>query len=262
MPLNDYGVLIGAKAGYHRDQPDAFGKYFHGHIDVDTPQGRYETAIDVDSERPGVKAQFKVIHLRPAEWGPILQLPNGFHRLPSNGTGGAVDYLRDSRLRSLFVLPEYVEGPIPPWRIPPWKQRLADAIRVLRGTFSPTSAPPANTIVLPTMRTMSRSVKIIDQTPPWTTGTDTDALNALEAMIVDTARILVFGQLYPAKNGRPPGLHNIHQNQGSVPQYRKLDGIWQDGVTVAVHSDGAASAFMNKFSTQSDNTDDNGQTIP
>lgn len=55
MPLNTYGVLLGAKAGYHRDRPDDFGRFCHGHIDVQTPGQLYNTAIDVDTERPNVR---------------------------------------------------------------------------------------------------------------------------------------------------------------------------------------------------------------
>jgi hypothetical protein len=52
MPLSQYGVLVGTKVGYYRDQPNNFGKYFHGHIDVQTPNQLYNTAIDVDSQPP------------------------------------------------------------------------------------------------------------------------------------------------------------------------------------------------------------------
>jgi hypothetical protein len=55
MPLSKYGVLLGSKAGYHRDPPDDFGRFYHGHIDVQTPGQLYNTAIDVDSQRAGVR---------------------------------------------------------------------------------------------------------------------------------------------------------------------------------------------------------------
>jgi uncharacterized protein YukJ len=73
-------------------------------------------------------------------------------------------------------------------------------------------------------------------------------------------RVVIFGAFYPARGVRPPGLHDIHLNQGDAlgSSWWPLDGIWQDGLTIAVHSDGTASAFMNKFSTQAMSTDDQG----
>src|SRR5215211_6332921 len=98
MPLTHYGVLLGTKVGYHRDPPDNFGKFYHGHIDVQTPGGLYNTAIDVDSNRPGVSVQWRILPLRVTEWSPVFGLADGFHLLASNETTGAVDYYRDPRL--------------------------------------------------------------------------------------------------------------------------------------------------------------------
>jgi Uncharacterized conserved protein (DUF2278) len=112
----------------------------------------------------------------------------------------------------------------------------------------------------PLMQFMSRRLRLVDATPPWKSGADIEALTDLEAMITDAARVVIFGESYPAANGRPPGLHDIHLNQGDPPgsQWWSLNGVWQDGLTIAIHSDGAASAFMNMFSTQSLSTDDQG----
>lgn len=247
MPLHNYGVLLGAKAGYHRDQPDNFGKFYHGHIDVQTPGQLYSTAIDVDSERPGVQVKWRVIPLRTSEWDPIFQLPDGFHPLVSNEISGAVDYARDHRLKNLIFIPEYAAGPHP------WWKRVPEIWRELIG-----EAPEIKT--QPVMHTMAHRLRIIDRTPPWKTGTDVEALTDLEAMIADAPRVVIFGESYPASNGRPPGLHDIHLNQGDPANsaWWGLDGIWQDGLTIAIHSDGTASAFENMFSTQTLETDEYG----
>jgi hypothetical protein len=257
MPLDEYGVLLGTKVGYHRDEPDNFGRFFHGHIDVQVPGGLYNTAIDVDSERPGISVQWRVVPLRVAEWQPIFSLPDGFHGLSSNDGSGAVDYVRDQRLRELIFVPEYLAGPTPWWkRVPPWWSRASEARKVLVGALPEISAQPI-------MRLLSRRVRILDVTPPWKSGTDIQALTDLEAMIVDAPRVVIFGEFYPARNGRPPGLHDIHLNQGDPigSQWWAINGIWQDGLTIAIHSDGTASAFMNKFSTQVLNTDDQGHPV-
>jgi Uncharacterized conserved protein (DUF2278) len=272
MALKDYGVVLGAKAGYHRDAPNDFGKFFHGHIDIQTPGQLYNTAIDVDSERPGVKVQWKVVKLRSGEWQAVFELADGFHPIASNELSGAVDYLRDHRVHSYIFVPDVFDGPIPPWKKPDpwWRELIRRTIDKLSGLWArllPRTAGPGAPITLHgvsktalPLQTLSRRYHVVDITPPWKIGTDTEALTDLEAMLVDAARVIVFGDFYPAKNGLPPGLHDIHQNQGDPPNspFAPLDAIWQDGVTIVVHSDGTASAFLNKFSTQSDKTDEQG----
>jgi uncharacterized protein YukJ len=59
-------------------------------------------------------------------------------------------------------------------------------------------------------------------------------------------------------------VHDIHQNQGDPigGGHDADNGIWQDGITIALRHDGTASAFMNRFGTQSDATDDDGHPLP
>jgi hypothetical protein len=255
MPLSQYGVLVGTKVGYYRDQPNNFGKYFHGHIDVQTPNQLYNTAIDVDSQPPK-QVQWKVIHLRSEEWQDIFTLADGYHPLASNGNSGAVDYYRDLRLRTYIfgIDPPPIEIPwwksFPPF---PWIKRIPERLNVLLNRAS----------VNPSIQLLKFSRRLIDVTPPWNIGNDIQALADLEAMLVDASRVVIFGEFYPAKNGKPPGLHDIHQNQGDPAgsQWWNLSGIWQDGLTIAIHSDGTASAFMNKFNSQVEKTDDNGHPI-
>ncbi len=243
MPLPRYGVLLGANAGYHRDPPNDFGRFFHGHIDVQTPGQLFNTAIDVDTNRAGVQVQWRVLHLRVPEWLGIFGLQDGFHPLVSNAASGAVDYVRDPRLR------EFRFGARPGAISPLWK-RLPDAWRTLWHGASGA------------LNFAERTLDIIDVTPPWKTGTDLEALADLEAMIVDARRVVIFGDMYPASGTKPPGLHDIHYTQGDPPgPFWGLDGIWQDGLTIVTHSDSTASAFMNKFSPQSLNTDDEGHPV-
>jgi hypothetical protein len=93
MPLTNYGVLLGTKAAYYRDTPDNQGKYMHGHIDVQTPGGLYNTAIDVDVAKPGVRVERRVIPLRVGEWSDVFGLADGYHPLTSDDASGAVDYM-------------------------------------------------------------------------------------------------------------------------------------------------------------------------
>ena len=104
------------------------------------------------------------------------------------------------------------------------------------------------------------SGKIVSLRPPCNAGSSEQALVNLESVIWGAvSRVMVFGA--PFRVGR--GVHDIHQNQGDPVGggFDRENAIWQDGITIAVRSDGTASAFMNKFSTQADATDDNGHSI-
>ena len=103
------------------------------------------------------------------------------------------------------------------------------------------------------------SGKIVSLRPPCNAGSSEQALVDLESVISNPLRVMVFGA--PFRVGR--GVHDIHQNQGDPigGGFDRENAIWQDGITIAVRSDGTASAFMNKFSTQADATDDNGHSI-
>ncbi|MBS0156561.1 MAG: DUF2278 family protein [Nitrospira sp.] len=250
MPVQNYGVLLGTKAGYHRDLPDNFGRFYHGHIDVQTPGQLFNTAIDVDTNRQGVQVRWRILQLRVTEWDSIFTLSDGFHALPSSETSGATDYVRDARLRHLMFIPEFIEQV-------PWWRRLWERIRLVTNPIQEIAQRPI-------LQFLSRRYRVVDLTPPWKTGTGMEALTDLESMIIDAARVVIFGAFYPARNSQPPGLHDIHLNQGDPvgSPFAALDGIWQDGLTIVIHSDGTASAFMNMFSTQTLNTDSQGHPIP
>lgn len=279
MPLTNYGVLLGTKAAYCRGTPNQQGRYTHAHIAVHTPAGLFSTAIDVAAQVGGVRIQRRVIPLRAAEWAKIFALPDGYHALASNAASGAVDYRRDERLMNRFFIPARVE-PMPPWWWlgPPelWHFLFGDPREsVIPTALSPwvtlaggaaTSAASAQESALRagdaqgaphSVLTSRRDPITFDATPPWQSGSDLEALADLESMLVDARRVAVFGQLYPAEHGKPAALRNIHQNQGDPAgsRWHADHGSWQDGLTIAVHSDGTASAFVNRFSTQADQVD-------
>jgi Uncharacterized conserved protein (DUF2278) len=94
---------------------------------------------------------------------------------------------------------------------------------------------------------------------PWTSGSNLDAANALEPILVPGRRIVVFGE--PFDEGL--GMHNIHQNQGDPAgsQWWPQNAIWQDGGTLTVRPDGRFDIFVSKFSSQADATDDDGHPL-
>jgi len=99
MPLRDgYGFVVGTKAQYFRDDPDHFGRFYHGNLIVGTPQGEYRCAIDVDSKHNPDGVEWRVVALSAGDMAQFSRLPNGFHPLASNATSGAMDYIRSRML--------------------------------------------------------------------------------------------------------------------------------------------------------------------
>jgi hypothetical protein len=222
MPLTDgYGVLIGTIQDYFRDDPDNYGKYYHGHLRVSAPAGIYSCAIDVDSKQSAVGVEWRTVGLKESELSNLLALGLGYHPLASNETSGAIDYIRSPMF----------------------------AIR--RGCLA---------II---MSILSR--KKFNVADMWKRGEGIDALQDLEPLVQTTRdhglKVLVFGE--PFTYGGL-GLHNIHQNQGDPisSQWAGENGIWQDGCTIFEQPDNTYVAFLNKFSSQSYYTDDQGHPIP
>ena len=97
----------------------------------------------------------------------------------------------------------------------------------------------------------------------WKRGTSVQALADLEPLVTTTKngglKAMVFGE--PFTTGL--GLHNVHQNQGDPAgsQWYAENGIWQDGCTLLQQSATEYAAFLNKFTSQSYETDGNGHPL-
>lgn len=99
MPLNDgYGFVVGTKVRYFRDDPDDFGRFYHGNLIVGTPQGEYRCAIDVDPKNMPDGIEWRIVNLSGSDMARFSQLPNGLHSLASSQMSGALDYLRSRML--------------------------------------------------------------------------------------------------------------------------------------------------------------------
>lgn len=107
------------------------------------------------------------------------------------------------------------------------------------------------------LRLLGKEFRIADI---WNRGESIDALQDLEPLVSAAQEqgllVLVFGE--PFTQGL--GLHNIHQNQGDPPNTPWWDenSIWQDGCTILQQSEDRFVAFLNKFTTQSYWTDEDG----
>ncbi len=99
-----YGLVIGEKSRYYRDDPDNFGRYYHGNLDVKTPSGDYHCAIDVDPKSMPDGIQWRVVHIRPQDFARLKTLPNGWHFLRSQSDSGALDYIRSRVLHPPILI--------------------------------------------------------------------------------------------------------------------------------------------------------------
>jgi hypothetical protein len=146
MPLrHGYGFVAGTKADYFRDDPDDFGRFYHGNLIVGTPQGNYRCAIDVDPKNMPDGIEWRVVTLAVADMAPFSALADGWHPLVSNAQSGALDYIRSRMLRPPFgVVRAQYEGLMyralnyvgwnPPWNQGTGIQALTDLERVLSDT--------------------------------------------------------------------------------------------------------------------------------
>jgi hypothetical protein len=154
MPFGRYGVLVGTVHRHYRDQPDTQGRWFHVHIEVDTPGGRYECAVDVDSKHSDIGVQWKTLTLDLSALAAGMDLTPGYHDLARLPGSGALDYYRHPALADdpgcLFVR-----------QPPPWLRQLIDLFRRRR---------------------------------LWMSGSYLEATEAFEPMLVPGRRILVFGE--------------------------------------------------------------------
>ena len=223
MPLTEYGVAIGSFVRFWRDNPDAYGKYLHGHVVIRIPNGsggfkEMEAAVDVNKPAGDIE-YFHPTKLDTTVFTPISSQVDGYHALARDEFSGALDYKR-SKLIGL---------------------------------------PLGCLIVFLVFWNWLTGGKL----QAWTTNVGTDALNHLEGMFAAPgmiAKVYLFGEPFPIPHGSiPDGLHDVHCNQGDPPgQFQRLDGIWQDGGVIVKYTDEHLEGFFVKFATQTLNTNDLG----
>ncbi|MEU6863944.1 DUF2278 family protein [Streptomyces sp. NPDC046876] len=198
MPLENYGVLAGTLHRHFRDRPDDQGRWFHVHLEVDTPAGRYACAVDVDSKKSAIGVQWKVFTLYPSVLEPVDAPDPGYHDLARTSGSGAIDYLRHPALADrrgcLFVR-----------RPPQWLQQVLDRF---------------------------------DPPRPWVEGSHLEASAALEQILVPGRQVLVFGEPFDEglgmhnihqNQGDPPGSQWWEENgiwQDGATMTRRPDGLY------------------------------------
>jgi hypothetical protein len=101
MPLAGYGLVIGTFDHFTRDssQQGQYGKYYHGHIYLQTPAGIAECAVDVSTPE-GMPVDYLVASLAEKRLKTITKLSDGPHTLTSDKKSGALDYVRAKYLKA------------------------------------------------------------------------------------------------------------------------------------------------------------------
>lgn len=225
MPLDHgYCVVIGTVNRFVRDTPDNMGRYFHLTVYVDTSEGQYRCAVDLDSQMTLDGINWRVVPVATSEMKGVAEMSLGRHDLPFHHqagapTGGALDNIRTAAFHRPGCTVLFVRY-----------DAFWEAIR----------------------RIFNRWIN-----PPWSAGTSVDALAVLEPLLSASQRVFVFGE--PFHFGGL-GVHNIHQNQGDPAGSRwwAENGIWQDGGLIIQKMDGTYVAYLTKFRPQATNTDNDG----
>lgn len=256
MPLTQYGVAIGTLVRFYRDPVDAFGRWYHGHVEVATPSGIWTSALDVDTPF-GLGVHYRTLgKLSPTVLGPVEAMPLGFNPLVSNGASGAIDYIRASFLKDiLFVSTRVAKLGLPPIQpLPPlWDPGIPPIPRLPRTVFD--SFREALWLRLSRLGewlpTWARF-----HIYPWISSNGDNALTALEAELLPNRRVYLFGERFTSGNG----VHDVHQNQGDPAgsQWYVQNGIWQDGAVAVEGADGTLFFWQVRFDSQATATDSGG----
>ena len=123
MPVQEYGVVIGAFAHFDRDPTNHFGNLFHGHIFVRAPGASgttllYNCAVAV--QFPTGKVEYAMLAgLDRARFSSVRARPNGSHPLGQDASSGALDYVRSGLLSVLTA------GGLTP---PVWRQNIGGSV--------------------------------------------------------------------------------------------------------------------------------------
>ena len=110
--------------------------------------------------------------------------------------------------------------------------------------------------------------------PPDAPGVDNDLKDLLEAAVVKVMRqpgsvIYAFGAKWGPEKRKDKyfkflpgnGIHDIHMNQGNSGQYKRDNGIYQDGALIVEYPGGKWRTFFFAFQSQTFKTDNGGNPV-
>ncbi|MEP0873653.1 YukJ family protein [Trichocoleus desertorum AS-A10] len=206
MPIKNYGVWVAkpVRVSAERAEEDPKSPHIHLFYDDGSSGGNFNGArrasINVKSKSALSELVFWLIRdFQHPIVDKLRDLDVGFHDIPSQLAGLALDYIRGNlmELRTGSILPHDQPG--------------------------------------------GRD-DIIDYVMP-----------ELESAINRGATIYLFGEPYEDKQG----IHNIHMNQGSQAEFKKFNGVWQDGGVLIYFPDADRfDAIFLAFASQAVHTDE------
>ena len=116
--------------------------------------------------------------------------------------------------------------------------------------------------------------KSMKPVPPDAPGVDNDLKDLLEAAVVKAIRepgsvIYAFGAKWGPEKRKDKyfkflpgnGIHDIHMNQGNSGQYKRDNGIYQDGALIVEYPGGKWRTFFFAFQSQTFKTDNGGNPV-
>lgn len=247
-----YGVAIGTFVSFSREDPSAFGHWYHGKLRINTPAGQYEAALDVDTPS-GIGVSYRLVtDLTTADIPTLTALGNGFTPLASTATSGALDYVRSPILQDGWVVTRLRR-----WLVARRRGRPGDQ------PWSPTAVDHLMAWLRRWPLHWGKRIRLRWRFSlrwrsfPWVSSDGDNALDVLEQRLSQAVRIYILGEPYTTGLG----VHNVHLNQGDPPgPHQAEDGIWQDGAVIIQLAGGAVTVWQVKFNTQSLVT--NGQGLP
>ncbi len=141
--IDGYGVLVGILRSYECDNGHDDNEYYHCNIRIDTPEGVYRCAVDLDSKKQHDGLHWRMIELGKSDMHGLVNLKSGWHYLRSEPESGALDYLRSPELQPTVVcqkaggpgVPEGSDVECAPWKYGTSHDAFDDLLRVLEGSF-------------------------------------------------------------------------------------------------------------------------------
>jgi uncharacterized protein YukJ len=182
------------------------------------------------------------------------------HLFYDDGTGGAHG---GARRASINVKSKSAISELVYWHIPDFRHPITARLTGLAPGFS-RLPPRPGTLALDYIRGNLMEFATGRVLPHDIPGGPNDIIDfvmpELQAAINRHATVYLFGEPYSDNQG----IHDIHMNQGSAAQFRKFNGIWQDGaVLLHYESESRVAALFFAFASQAIHTDERkGDALP
>jgi uncharacterized protein YukJ len=152
--------------------------------------------------------------------------------------------------------------------------QMIKRLRALPAGFTKLPSKPGG-LAFDYLRSGLVKVQSMTLVPPDAPGADNDLKDKLEdavvkAMQLESSTIYAFGSRWGPEKKKDQyfkflpgnGIHDIHMNQGNSGQYKKDNGIYQDGALFISYPDNKWRAFFFAFQSQSFKTDSHGNPLP